>query len=156
MRLRPNPPRRPLKPHHGAWWGCYVIRTIVLRMAIRIASHLLPVFGEGRISKTLLFTDTLNTFTRFYVNKYADHHAFEIAFWFSRLDRAWGAYIYTWYPYFPMLRRNYCVHLMNLCTYHVLHVFAAYLLAWPLQPLGVLTTCLAYCSLLLANSLSEK
>jgi hypothetical protein len=49
-------------------------------MAIRIASHLLPVFGEGRISKTLLFTDTLNTFTRFYVNKYADHHAFEIAF----------------------------------------------------------------------------
>jgi hypothetical protein len=44
------------------------------------ASHLLPVFDEGPVSKTLLFTDTLDTFTRFYVNKYADHHAFEIAF----------------------------------------------------------------------------
>jgi hypothetical protein len=44
------------------------------------ASHLLPVFGEECVSKTLSFTDTLDTFTRFYVNKYADHHAFEIAF----------------------------------------------------------------------------
>ena len=44
------------------------------------ASHLLPVFGQGRVSKTLQFTDTLDTFTRFYVNKYIDHHAFEIAF----------------------------------------------------------------------------
>ncbi|KAH9014907.1 hypothetical protein EDB83DRAFT_2508639 [Lactarius deliciosus] len=35
------------------------------------ASHLLPVFGWGY---------TLDTFTSFYVNKYADHHAFKIAF----------------------------------------------------------------------------
>jgi len=61
------------------------------------ASHLLPVSGEEYISKTLSFIDTLNIITRFYVNKYADHHAFEIAFWFC-LDCAWGAYIYTWYP----------------------------------------------------------
>jgi hypothetical protein len=44
------------------------------------AAHLLPVFGPGRVSRTLSFTDTLDTFTRFYVNKFADHHAFEIAF----------------------------------------------------------------------------
>lgn len=44
------------------------------------AAHLLPVFGEERVSKTLSFTDTLDTFTQFYVNKYADHHAFEIPF----------------------------------------------------------------------------
>jgi hypothetical protein len=44
------------------------------------ASHLLPVFGQGRVSRTLHFSDTLDTFTRFYVNKYIDHHAFEIAF----------------------------------------------------------------------------
>ena len=43
------------------------------------ASHLLPVFGPEHVSKTLLFTDTLNTFNKFYVNKYIDHHAFEIA-----------------------------------------------------------------------------
>ena len=34
------------------------------------ASHLLPVFGQGRGLRTLSCTDTLNTFTRFYVNKY--------------------------------------------------------------------------------------
>ena len=44
------------------------------------ASHLLPVFGHARVPRTLAFSDTLNTFTRFYVNKYIDHHAFEIAF----------------------------------------------------------------------------
>jgi hypothetical protein len=43
------------------------------------AAHLLPVFGPERVSKTLLFTDTLDTFTEFYVNKFVDHHAFEIA-----------------------------------------------------------------------------
>jgi hypothetical protein len=48
--------------------------------AIVRASHLLPVFGQGRVSKTLKYTNTLDTFTRFYVNKYIDHHAFEIAF----------------------------------------------------------------------------
>ena len=48
--------------------------------AIVRASHLLPVFGQGRVSKTIQFSDTLDTFTRFYVNKYIDHHAFEIAF----------------------------------------------------------------------------
>ena len=44
--------------------------------AIVRASHLLPVFGRERVSRTLQFTDTLDTFTRFYVNKYIDHHAF--------------------------------------------------------------------------------
>jgi hypothetical protein len=44
------------------------------------AAHLLPVFGPEHVSRTLSFTDTLDTFTRFYVNKFADHHAFEIAF----------------------------------------------------------------------------
>lgn len=44
------------------------------------ASHLLPVFGQERVSKTISFTDTLDMFTSFYVNKYIDHHAFEIAF----------------------------------------------------------------------------
>lgn len=44
------------------------------------ATHLLPIFGSEHVSKTLSFTDTLDTFPRFYVNKYADHHAFEVAF----------------------------------------------------------------------------
>lgn len=44
------------------------------------AAHLLPIFGPEHVSKALSFTDTLDTFRRFYVNKYADHHAFEVAF----------------------------------------------------------------------------
>ncbi|KAH9023764.1 hypothetical protein EDB85DRAFT_1870528, partial [Lactarius pseudohatsudake] len=44
------------------------------------AAHLLPVFGSERVSRTLSSTDTLDTFSNFYVNKYIDHHAFEIAF----------------------------------------------------------------------------
>jgi len=43
------------------------------------AAHLLPVFGPERVSKTLSFTDTLDTFTRFYINRLVDHHTFEIA-----------------------------------------------------------------------------
>jgi hypothetical protein len=59
--------------------GETVVSIIHLDTIVR-ASHLLPVFGEERVSRTLSFTDTLDTLTRFYVNKYADHHAFEIAF----------------------------------------------------------------------------
>jgi len=44
------------------------------------AAHLLPVFGHEYVPRTLSFTDTLDSFTSFYVNKYADHHSFEIAF----------------------------------------------------------------------------
>jgi hypothetical protein len=44
------------------------------------AAHLLPVFGRERVSTTLSFTDTLDAFTRFYVNRFVDHHAFEIVF----------------------------------------------------------------------------
>jgi hypothetical protein len=44
------------------------------------ASHLIPVFGFQCVSKTLSFTDTLDKFTSFYINKYVNHHAFEIAF----------------------------------------------------------------------------
>jgi hypothetical protein len=44
------------------------------------AGHLLPVFGQDFISWTLTLSDTLDKFTSFYVNKYADHHSFEIAF----------------------------------------------------------------------------
>jgi hypothetical protein len=43
-------------------------------------AHLLPVFGHGHVSQTSSSADTLDRFTSFYVNKYADHHSFKIAF----------------------------------------------------------------------------
>ena len=54
--------------------------TILHLNTIVRAAHLIPVFGCEPMSPTLSFTDTLDSFTKFYVNKYADHHSFEIAF----------------------------------------------------------------------------
>ena len=56
-------------------------RTAILHLdTIVRAAHLIPVFGHRFVSRTLSYRDTLDKFTRFYVNKYADHHSFEIAF----------------------------------------------------------------------------
>ncbi|KAG1874326.1 hypothetical protein F4604DRAFT_1880852 [Suillus subluteus] len=44
------------------------------------AAHLIPIYGSEYIPHTLKFYHSLDTFHSFYVNKYADHHAFEIAF----------------------------------------------------------------------------
>ena len=57
-----------------------ILTSIIHLDTIVRAAHLLPVFGHEYVSRTLSFSDTLNEFTSFYVNKYADHHAFEIAF----------------------------------------------------------------------------
>lgn len=59
--------------------GAPITSVIHLDTVVR-AAHLLPVFKEEFVSRDLLFSDTLNEFKSFYVNKFVDHHAFEIAF----------------------------------------------------------------------------
>lgn len=44
------------------------------------AAHLLPIFGEDFVSKQLKHEQMLDIFSSFYINKYADHHAFATAF----------------------------------------------------------------------------
>ncbi|KIJ58695.1 hypothetical protein HYDPIDRAFT_102171, partial [Hydnomerulius pinastri MD-312] len=46
------------------------------------STHLIPVYATlgGAISQEIKPYHSYDTFQRFYVNKYADHHAFEIAF----------------------------------------------------------------------------
>jgi hypothetical protein len=44
------------------------------------AAHLLPVFGPGPVLTTLSFTDTLDRFTQFYINKFIDHNTFKTVF----------------------------------------------------------------------------
>lgn len=45
------------------------------------AAHLTPIYkGNRYISRSITMHDTLDTFSRFYVNKYVDYHAFETAF----------------------------------------------------------------------------
>ncbi|KAG1846007.1 hypothetical protein C8R48DRAFT_750689 [Suillus tomentosus] len=43
------------------------------------AAHLIPIYGSEYIPPSLKFYQSLDTFGSFYVNKYADHHVFEIA-----------------------------------------------------------------------------
>jgi hypothetical protein len=44
------------------------------------AAHLIPVYGAKFIPHTLKFHESYDAFRAYYVNKYVDHHAFEIAF----------------------------------------------------------------------------
>lgn len=43
------------------------------------AAHLIPVYHEQGIPDGLEPSGTLDHFTKFYVNKYIDYHAFELA-----------------------------------------------------------------------------
>jgi hypothetical protein len=44
------------------------------------AAHLIPVFGANFIPTGVKLSNSLDIFCSYYINKYIDHHAFEIAF----------------------------------------------------------------------------
>jgi len=44
------------------------------------AAHLIPVYGEGNLPPDFHFSLSLDVFNKYYVNKYSDHHANEVAF----------------------------------------------------------------------------
>ena len=44
------------------------------------AAHLLPIYGDAPIPNNVSHHNSLDAFVGYYVNKYADHHAYEIAF----------------------------------------------------------------------------
>ncbi|KAJ7061324.1 hypothetical protein C8F01DRAFT_1210312 [Mycena amicta] len=43
-------------------------------------AHLIPVFGDDLLPRRWKYTDSLDSFKAYYINKYADHHSHEIAF----------------------------------------------------------------------------
>ena len=43
-------------------------------------AHLIPVYGKERLPVDFDYNYSLDAFDAFYVNKYIDHHANEIAF----------------------------------------------------------------------------
>lgn len=43
------------------------------------AAHLIPIYGAQIISRDIKHHDSYDAFRAFYLNKFADHHAFEIA-----------------------------------------------------------------------------
>ena len=47
-------------------------------------AHLLPLFpSDAPVYQEVNYMNILDVYTSFYVNKYVDHHMFEIAFWCS-------------------------------------------------------------------------
>ena len=58
--------------------GSQPVRAVVHLDTILRNVHLLPVFGTGHIPPQLHYSQSLDIFSSFYVNKYADHHSFEV------------------------------------------------------------------------------
>ena len=58
--------------------GLPVISVIHLDSIFR-AAHLIPIYGNNLVPDSVSLHNSLDAFVAFYVNKYADHHAFEIA-----------------------------------------------------------------------------
>lgn len=58
----------------------YACKSVVHLDCVLRGAHLLPIFNEKFIPRELHCSETLDAFRAFYVNKYIDHHAFEIAF----------------------------------------------------------------------------
>lgn len=59
----------------------YRIMSVVHADSVVRATHLLPVFKPGVVvPREINFSQTLDIFAAFYVNKYIDYHAFETLF----------------------------------------------------------------------------
>ncbi|KAG1727773.1 uncharacterized protein EDB91DRAFT_1014248, partial [Suillus paluster] len=43
------------------------------------AAHLIPVYGKQFLHHSINLRNSYDSFRTFYVNKYADHYAFELA-----------------------------------------------------------------------------
>jgi hypothetical protein len=56
-----------------------LISVVHLDTVVRPA-HLIPIYGPQFLDRDVTHTDSLVAFSAFYVNKYSDYHAFEIAF----------------------------------------------------------------------------
>jgi hypothetical protein len=54
------------------------VATIIHLDSVVRAAHLVAIFGDEPIPKTLKLHQTLDVFNAFYVNKYIDHHAFDL------------------------------------------------------------------------------
>ena len=55
-------------------------RTVLHLDSFLRGAHLIPIFGNNELPLDLHFTDSLNAFEQYYVNKYIDHHAHKIIF----------------------------------------------------------------------------
>jgi len=66
-----------VEPEHDAN-GQRQMDVVHVRSTLR-GAHLIPVYGWDHLPINIQHTDALDIFNAYYVNKYIDHHAFEIA-----------------------------------------------------------------------------
>ena len=59
--------------------GNHIVSVIHLNTILH-AAHVVPVFCSTPIDHDMKFTDSLAAFASYYVNKFSDYHAHEIAF----------------------------------------------------------------------------
>ncbi|KAG1739717.1 hypothetical protein EDB19DRAFT_1895443 [Suillus lakei] len=62
----------------GMWMDSSWHLAVIHIKTVYCAAHLIPVYGFEYIPHSLKFYHSYDSFRSFYVNKYADHHAFEI------------------------------------------------------------------------------
>jgi hypothetical protein len=58
--------------------GSRMISVVHVAALVR-AAHLIPVYGDDFVPENLRHYHSYDVFDHFYVNRHADHHAFEIA-----------------------------------------------------------------------------
>lgn len=56
------------------------VRAIIHLDSVVRAAHLIGTYGESFIPKQITYENSLDSFHTYYVNKFADHHAFAIAY----------------------------------------------------------------------------
>ncbi|KIJ13003.1 hypothetical protein PAXINDRAFT_81995 [Paxillus involutus ATCC 200175] len=59
--------------------GDHLVSVIHLDSIMQPA-HLIGIYGKDPIPRNFKHTDSLAAFAAFYVNKFSDHHAFQLAF----------------------------------------------------------------------------
>ena len=65
---------------HPGYNACHQPYISVINIdTIHCAAHLIPVYGTQEIPPKIGLHHSYGVFCAYYVNKYADHHAFEIA-----------------------------------------------------------------------------
>ena len=55
-------------------------RTVIHLDSFLRAAHLIPVYGNQKIPREFVHSFSLDTFEAYYVNKYIDHHSYDIVF----------------------------------------------------------------------------
>ena len=65
------------------WTITVTLTTIIHLDSIYCGAHLIPVYGSDFLPVGFKHTWSLDAFEAFYVNKYADYHAYSVATWYN-------------------------------------------------------------------------